>query len=248
MITEYHRPQNIQEALKLLSREDPVTVPLGGGTILSRFSRGQVEVVDLQMLKLDKISKKSEFLSIGSTATLQMLMDYTDTPICLKESLLFEGTHHLRQVATVGGTLLSANGDSLFSALVLACNAEMQWEPDSQLIPFEKWLLEPKSWNRGKLLVDIHLLFESVLKYEKISLTPRSKPELFVAKAVEGKQIRYVLGGKCKSFHLFDVSVLDNKRLSEFLEHAYSDFNPTSMSQPYFNSSVNVLLKRLDLK
>ena len=31
MIVEYHRPNNLDEALLLLSRDYPHTVPLGGG-------------------------------------------------------------------------------------------------------------------------------------------------------------------------------------------------------------------------
>jgi len=249
MITEYHRPQNIQEALRLLSRKDPVTVPLGGGTILSRFSTGPLEVVDLQLLHLDKIEKKGEFLSIGATTTLQALMDYSDRAKSLKESLLFEGTHHLRQVATVGGTLISAKGDSLFTAIFLACNGKMQWEPESHEIPFEKWRCETKSTSQGKLLVESHMLFESTVMYEKVSVTPRSKPELFVVKANQGKQVRYVLGGKCNSFHVFDGTTRENSvKLSEFLKIAYSDFRQSKMTRSYFEATVNTLLKRLDLK
>jgi len=35
MITEYHRPEALETALKLLRRKTPATRPLGGGTILS---------------------------------------------------------------------------------------------------------------------------------------------------------------------------------------------------------------------
>lgn len=249
MITEYHRPPNLQEALKLLSRKDPITVPLAGGTILSRFSEEDVEAVDLQLLNLNQISKNCEVLSIGATTTLQALMDYSDTPVCMKDSLLFEGTHNLRQVATVGGTLISSKGDSLFSAIILACNAEMQWEPGSQEVLYEKWLKGPKSQNQVKLLVEIHFLFDSVVKFEKVSITPRSKPDLFVVKAFEGKQIRYVLGGKCNSFNVFDGKLIEKpQKLTEFLKNAYSDFPPSKMTEPYFESTVNTLLKRLDLK
>ncbi len=249
MITEYHRPQNLQETLKLLSRRERITLPLGGGTILSRFSKGQVEVVDLQLLNLNQIGKKCDFLSIGATATLQALMDYSDTPVALKESLLFEGTHNLRQVATIGGILISANGDSLFSAVFLACNAEMRWEPDSQTTLYEKWLSQSKSWSPGKLLVEIHLLFDSIVKFEKVGLTPRSKPELFIVKATQDKQVRYVLGGKCNSFHVFDSIVLENpSKLSKLLEYAYSSFDSKKISQSYFNSTISIMLQRLNLK
>ena len=36
MIIEYHRPETIDEALDLLARSQPATVPLGGGTVLNQ--------------------------------------------------------------------------------------------------------------------------------------------------------------------------------------------------------------------
>lgn len=247
MITEYHRPPNLKEALLLLSRKDPVTVPLAGGTILSRFSKGSVEVVDLQLLNLNQISKKCEFLSVGATTTLQALMDYSDTPVWIKNSLLFEGTYNLRQVATVGGTLISSEGGSLFSSILLACNAEMQWEPEGQQISYEKWVSTPISQKTGKLLVEIRFLFETEVKFEKVSITPQSKPDLFVVKAIKGKQICYVLGGKCQSFHLFDKElVVNSQKFRKFLKGAYSDFSHSKITQPYFESTVATLIKRLD--
>ena len=43
MITAYHRPQTLEEALTLLSH--PNTLALGGGTLLSKQTADPVEVV-----------------------------------------------------------------------------------------------------------------------------------------------------------------------------------------------------------
>ena len=56
MITIYHRPKSIEEALQLLGRTAPRTVPLGGGTLLSHPHSEAVEVVDLQALGLGRFS------------------------------------------------------------------------------------------------------------------------------------------------------------------------------------------------
>ena len=56
MIIEYIRPKTIKEAVKLISRDAPVTIPMGGGTSLKgRSARQDFSVVDLQALKLDAI-------------------------------------------------------------------------------------------------------------------------------------------------------------------------------------------------
>jgi len=55
MITTYHRPQTLDEALTLLTQ--PITLPLGGGTLLSQGKSDSVQVVDLQ-LRLGLTHKK----------------------------------------------------------------------------------------------------------------------------------------------------------------------------------------------
>ena len=68
MIIEYHRPNKLDEALKLLERKQPVTVPLGGGTVLNAPSEEQVAVVDLQDLGLGGIDKAGSTLKVGAAA------------------------------------------------------------------------------------------------------------------------------------------------------------------------------------
>jgi CO/xanthine dehydrogenase FAD-binding subunit len=58
MITTYHRPQTLDEALTLLTQ--PNTVPLGGGTLLSRPTTDSVQAVDLQSLGLDSLTIKAQ--------------------------------------------------------------------------------------------------------------------------------------------------------------------------------------------
>ena len=47
MIIEYQRPQNLKEALILLGREEPVSYPLGGGTVLNRGVLENIAVMPL---------------------------------------------------------------------------------------------------------------------------------------------------------------------------------------------------------
>jgi CO/xanthine dehydrogenase FAD-binding subunit len=249
MISEYYRPQTIQEAISLLSKNDLNAVPLGGGTLLSRFSREKMSVIDLQSLDLDKISKNDKWLKYGATATLQSVKDYEETPVCLKESLMYEGTFNIQQVATIGGTLISALGNSLFTAFFLACNAEMHWEPNSIKINFVKWYKELKSWGEGKLLVDVRFPLETNLQYEKICLTSKSKPELFVVKSIHGYINRFVLGGQSRSLFIYEKPIHEKEDgKNRIIDTAYSLFQSSRISKEYFISSVNVLLKRLDLK
>ncbi len=78
MITAYHRPQTLNEALTLLSQ--PNRTPLGGGTLLSHSKTDSVEAVDLQSLSLDAIKKQGSNLEIGATVTLQQLLESEHCP------------------------------------------------------------------------------------------------------------------------------------------------------------------------
>ncbi len=113
MIIEYLRPSTIDEALQYLQRKEPITLPLGGGTVLSRKHRNdEIAVVDLQQVGLDTINKTGDILSIGSASTLQTLVEQDDLHAALKLAITREININMRRMATIGGTIISADGCS----------------------------------------------------------------------------------------------------------------------------------------
>ena len=85
MIIEYHRPEKLDDALALLQRATPKTLPLGGGTVLNSPADDQYAVVDLQELELAGIDAKgSNSLEVGAAATLQALYEHAGIPDALK--------------------------------------------------------------------------------------------------------------------------------------------------------------------
>ena len=125
MITAYHRPKSLDEALKILTQQD--TVPLGGGTLLSHeqpFGSAQdrsdsVQAVDLQLLGLDSLTKNGNNLELGATLTLQALLESEHCPEALKSALKLEAPLNIRNTATVAGTLVSCDGRSTFASIVI---------------------------------------------------------------------------------------------------------------------------------
>ena len=132
MIVEYHRPDTLPEALDLLARVDVDTVPLGGGTFLNQPSTKSVAVVDLQNLGLNTIEQKSKLLQIGATVTLQQLLVFEGLPDDLKTAIRHEATYNLRQMATIAGSLVAADGRSAFATAMLALGAEMTLLPQGE--------------------------------------------------------------------------------------------------------------------
>ncbi|MGD0945026.1 MAG: FAD binding domain-containing protein [Acidimicrobiales bacterium] len=122
-ISAYFRPGSIGEALALLER--PGAVLIGGGTKLNTVrSSVPMEVVDLQLIDLDRIERLDpDTLRIGATATLQELVDSEDVPPIVREAARRELPSTLRAQSTVGGTIVSADSESELLAALLVHDA-----------------------------------------------------------------------------------------------------------------------------
>ena len=87
-IKTYHRPNSIDEALKLLNQADTRSVVVAGGTHLNPRTEETVdEVVDLQALGLERIDLQENRLSLGAMCRLQDIADYPGTPALLKDTI-----------------------------------------------------------------------------------------------------------------------------------------------------------------
>jgi len=196
MIIEYHRPDAMEQALELLARSEPVTVPLGGGTLLNQPSDESLAVVDLQALGLDQIKASGKNLEIGAAATLQALLNYADTPIALGAAIRHEATYNLRQMATVAGTLVSADGRSPFATVMLALAAEATLMPDDESAPLGEVLPLREEKLTHKLITQIRVPLNAVLAYEYVARTPADLAIVSVAMAQwPSGRTRVVLGG-----------------------------------------------------
>jgi probable selenate reductase FAD-binding subunit len=180
MITAYHRPTSLEEALALLARAAPQTRPLGGGTLLAHGQIDSIEVVDLQALGLNRIRVHGRDLEIGATATLQQLLEDNDCPAALKVGLKLEAPLNIRNIATVAGTLVACDGRSSFVTALLACDAKLTiLNPKSQAVSLGDYL---PLRSRG-LITAITIPTQVALAMEYVSRTPADKPIVCVAVA-----------------------------------------------------------------
>jgi len=200
MITTYHRPTTLDEALTLLSQ--PNTVPLGGGTLLSHPSPDPVSVVDLQALRLNRVHKKGNNLEIGATVTLQQLLESEHCPEALKTALKLEAPLNVRNAATVAGTLVVADGRSAFACVLLALDAKIE-----QAI-FDISKVEYRVSNIGEylplrstnLITQIAIPLQAKFAFEYVARTPSDKPIVCTALAQWSTgRARLAVGGWGKS-------------------------------------------------
>ena len=220
MITTYHRPKTLDEALALLTQ--PNRIPLGGGTLLSHTATAlsadptadPVEVVDLQSIRLDTVKKQGNNLEIGATVTLQQLLEAGASPTALRSALQLEAPLNIRNAATVAGALVACDGRSTLATLLLALDAKLELksvtpfdlvemetesrppEPHVDTISIGEFLPFRVERTRGKLITSIVIPQNIKLAFEFVSRTPTDKPIVCAALAQwNSGRTRLALGG-----------------------------------------------------
>lgn len=200
MITTYHRPKTLDEALELLTH--PSTLPLGGGTLLSRPTTDPVEVVDLQALKLDTLTKSGNNLELGATLTLQALFESENCPEALRKAIKLEAPLNIRNAATVAGTLVACDGRSTFASVMLALDAKIllsSRQKAEETINIGDFL-PLREQVSGKLITKIIIPLNVRTAFYYVSKTPVDKPLVCAALAQwNSGRTRLALGGYGRS-------------------------------------------------
>ena len=186
----------MDEALRLLGRKQPKTVPMGGGCVLKAENGEKVAVVDLQQLGLDSIGCKSSTLRIGAAATPQVLLKTKGLPPALAKAIGIEGGKDQCPSATVAGTLVAADGCSAFTTAVLAMDAVLVLQPGDEEYPLGELLPLREMLLQGRLISEVQLSLKAALAFESAYNTSADLPLMIVAAARwPSGRTRIVLGG-----------------------------------------------------
>lgn len=119
MITQYHRPLTLDDAIALLARPDAVVLA-GGTSVNAAPRRAASSAVDLQALDLAGIDVDGDTVRIGATTRLQDLVDSALVPAVLRDLARREAPSTIRNMATVGGTIGTGDAESELLAGLLA--------------------------------------------------------------------------------------------------------------------------------
>jgi CO/xanthine dehydrogenase FAD-binding subunit len=248
MITTYHRPQTLDEALKLL--DQPNRTPLGGGTLLASHSwkSDPIEAVDLQAIGLNSIEKSGNSLEIGATVTLQQLLESEHAPAALKPALKLEAPLNLRNAATVAGTLVSCDGRSTFASVLLALDAKLEQTGldssniETRISSIGEFL--PLRNVQGSLITSISLPLNVKLAFDYVSRTPADKPIVCAALAQwNSGRTRLVVGGYGKS-PLLAMDGTEAEGLESAARNAFHEARDEWASAEYRMDVATTLAKR----
>lgn len=247
MILEYHRPQTLDGALSLLARAAPLTLPMGGGTVLNRPSPDPIAVVDLQALELDEIVEKGNTMQVGATVTLQSLLDRPSLPAALKRALQHEASYNLRQAATVAGTLLAAGGRSPLTTALLALDVTLELKSlafGEEQIGLGDLLPVRSERLRGRLVTSLGLPLNAHLAYEYVARTPADQPIVCAAVAHwPSGRTRLALGG-FGATPLLALDGPDPSGIEEAARNTYSQAGDEWASAEYRQEMAVLLAKR----
>lgn len=260
MITTYHRPKTLDEALTLLTQGN--RIPLGGGTLLSKPTPDPIEVVDLQAIGLDTVKKQGNNLEIGATVTLQQLLESEHCPAALKTAIKLEAPLNIRNSATVAGTLVASDGRSTFAAVLLALDSKLEIKAmdRSQLVEMETESHSPQAniealsigeflplradRIKGKLITSIIIPTNVKLAFEYVSRTPSDKPIVCASVAQwNSGRTRLALGGYGKN-PLLAMDGTEAEGLDTAARNAYHEANDEWASAEYRMDVAATLAKR----
>ncbi len=207
ILREYHQPQSIGEALTLLQRSEAYLTPLAGGVALigqlERRQRRDLDgVVDLSALGLRYIQRDGEHLRIGATATLTDIIEHAISRDLaggiLRRTAQAEGPINLRNAATVGGIIASAEYDSELYAALLALNATVTLHTADGPISLDlRQLPERLAFlPRNLLITEIQLLLTSHSSgHARVARTPADRPIVAAVAVVDAVGERIALCG-----------------------------------------------------
>jgi putative selenate reductase FAD-binding subunit len=240
MISTYYRPQTLDEALTLLTQ--PNTIPLGGGTLLSKPTTDSVAVVDLQRLGLDSLRVNGNELVIGATCTLQSLLEADNCPPALKVAIKLEAPLNIRNTATIAGTLVTSDGRSPFATMLLATDAKIELivNRQSKIVNIGEFFLTRPSG----LITSITIPLNIKTAFEFVSKTPADKPLICAAVAQwNSGRTRLTLGGYSKT-PLLAMDGTEADGIQEAAANAYHEAEDEWASAEYRIDVAAVLAKR----
>ncbi len=247
MITEYHRPETVEDLIKLISRKKPRTLVLGGGLFINEVIKEPVAVADLQALGLNKIRKKGKELQIGAAATLESLLAVQDLQPAIRQAIQHQETLNRRQVATLAGSLITAGGRSPVGGGFLALDADLEITgADLKLEKVHLGELLPHREEKiqGRLIKEIAIPAEVKIAYHYAARSPADQPIVgaFAAVWPSGRTRVVLIGFGDLPLMVFDGP--DGIGAEIAARDAYSEAGDSWSSAAYRSDAAGILVRR----
>jgi CO/xanthine dehydrogenase FAD-binding subunit len=241
----YLRPETVQEAVELLSEG----VPLGGGTTLAPRRRTLDAVIDLDKLGLDQIEINNTNVAMGAGTKLQMLIEPDlDLPAEFKRVCKLEAAWNLRNMASVAGTIMSADGRSPLLVVLLALGTVVSIFGEDTDVSLNE-VLDQRAGDREPFLIErVHFPQPSRLSYEYVARAPADRPLVSAAAALsaDGSRTRVAVGGfSTRPLLLEGDPESSPEHWQALANESYADAGDAFASAEYRSEVVSILVARV---
>lgn len=178
MIRAYHRPENIERALQLISQTGVKVAVLTGQSLMDAGIDDTVdEVVDLQAVGLKEVSSAPPHLRIEAQVSLQTLVEHPEIDASIRDIIRREESYTMRNMRTISSVILGADSESQLLALLLVLDAtvNIQNKAGSQQIPLAEFWQRRDTVMAGGLLTAVSLNTAGKIAAERVARTPADK-------------------------------------------------------------------------
>jgi CO/xanthine dehydrogenase FAD-binding subunit len=234
----------MSEALALLPRGRP----LGGGTAITPERAAVESVIDLQSLGLDVLEVTDRLIIAGATLNLERLAaGCAEAAPAISEAARREASLNLRNVATVAGALIAADGRSPLATTLLASQSVLAVEPGSEEIALDELFDPGRAMLDGKIITAVRIPRAAYLGYLQVGRSPADRPIVCAAVAHRGgpSGIRGALGGYGSRPVLLEELPPDPEAAGVVAREVYSGTGDDWASAEYRSEVAAVLIRRL---
>lgn len=215
-LREYHRPSDLDEAVRLLQRKEIKTVALAGGVGVIGEGTPEIEaVVDLSNLGLDFIEYEGNTLLLGAMVRIQTLVESLEE---IADGLIAETARrtagsNVRNAATLGGTLAGRDIHSPLSVALAALKARVKIYGQAGEMPVWADLAREirTSGLKGRLITAVTLTMPAGAigaTYEQAARTPADHPIVCAA------SVAYSSGAQTVEANTTIGGLLDNRLIT----------------------------------
>lgn len=136
-VRRFHWARDVEEALLLLASYDGRGALLAGGVDLARSARQDLEgLIDIIRIRFSFLEQKEGRVRIGATTTLTTVLEHPASHRyaggVLAEALSRVAVAPLRNMATLGGVVVSAYPWADIPTLLIALGAEARWQVEKE--------------------------------------------------------------------------------------------------------------------
>lgn len=191
-LKSYHRPDNLEEALRLLDQKN-TAVLAGGTTLVPNLPESIETVVDLQAVGLNQVAVDGDSLTLGAMVRLKTLAEHTAVPALIQTLAHREAPNTFRNISTLGGTLAAADWESeLYAALLVheAVVTVQSTQGERHFSLADEWRLAA-----GELITAVLVKTSGKTAAERVVRTPADKPIVAVVGRVTQDQLLLAVCG-----------------------------------------------------